>query len=58
MYKVWYTIVNYNYGNYSGRCGDFDNLDDAISKFDELFKTRQRNDTYEIVVNWKENKDV
>lgn len=58
MYNIWYKVVYFNYGNYSGGCGNFNNIEDAINKVDELCAIRVMGDTYEIVVNWELSENV
>lgn len=53
MYKITYTVLCYCYGNISGRCGEFDSIEDAIEKEIELRLSSDRGESFGIQVNWE-----
>lgn len=58
MYKISYSVLCFCYGNISGRCGEFDNIKDAIEKEIELRANSERGESFGIRVNWEKVEDV
>lgn len=58
MYKIWYTIISYSYGNVSGRCGEYYDIDSAIDHVYELEKAKEKGESFGISVNWEVNDNV
>lgn len=53
MYKISYSVLCFCYGNISGRCGEFDSIEDAIEKEIELRTNSERGESFGIQVNWE-----
>lgn len=53
MYKISYSVLCFCYGNISGRCGEFDSIEDAIEKEIELRLISERGESFGIQVNWE-----
>ena len=58
MYKVWYLVVRTYYGDYSGCCGKYIDVESAIDRVIELSRSKERGEKYDIEVIWEINDNV
>ncbi len=58
MYKVWYSVVSTYYGDYSGCCGKYLDVESAIDRVIELSRGSQQGEEYVIKVIWEIDDNV
>ena len=58
MYKIWYSVIRMSYGNYSGYCGKYLDVELAIDREIELRKSKKQGETFIIQVKWEIDDNV
>ena len=58
MYKILYSVVSMSYGNFSGHCGKYLDVDSAIEREIELRKNKSKYETFIIQVEWEIDNNV
>ena len=58
MYKIRYQVVSIYYGNYSGCCGKYLDVESAIDREIELRKIKKQGEGFIIEVIWEINDNV